>query len=62
MVKQKTGRVTPEERVQHKGVNVMEKDRKCRDVIFLILFFIFWGGMAIVATNAMRNGDPARLM
>lgn len=62
MGKQKAGRVTPDENVQLKGGNVMEKNRKCRDVIFLILFVIFWLGMAIVATNALRNGDPTRLM
>jgi hypothetical protein len=40
----------------------METNRKCRDVPCLILFIVFWIGMAIVAVNAMKQGDPRRLV
>jgi hypothetical protein len=32
--------------------------RKCRDVLFLLLFLIFWVGMAIVADQARKLGNP----
>jgi hypothetical protein len=37
------------------------KNRKCRDVIFLILFLAFWVGMIVVAVTAFNNGDWTRL-
>ncbi len=37
------------------------KKRKCRDVIFLILFLLYWVGMFIVASSAAQNGDLTRL-
>lgn len=40
----------------------MPKKRYCRDVPFLILFIVFWFGMIIVATSAVKEGDPKRLM
>ncbi|KAJ3311676.1 hypothetical protein HDV04_003821 [Boothiomyces sp. JEL0838] len=40
----------------------MPKKRYCRDVPFLILFIVFWFGMIIVATSAVKEGDPKRLI
>ena len=36
--------------------------RRCRDVIFLIIFFLYWVGMFLVAGLAFTSGDPRRLM
>ncbi|KAJ8327466.1 hypothetical protein QVD99_007994 [Batrachochytrium dendrobatidis] len=36
--------------------------RKCRDIIFLILFILYWIGMAFVAQSAISSGDPRRLL
>ncbi|KAJ3278422.1 hypothetical protein HK104_002355, partial [Borealophlyctis nickersoniae] len=36
--------------------------RRCHDVVFLILFILYWVGMVIVAVTARRNGDPGRLL
>lgn len=40
------------------GVN---KKRRCRDILFLVLFIAYWVGMWIVATVAVGSGDPRRL-
>ncbi|KAJ3362267.1 hypothetical protein GGF32_006299 [Allomyces javanicus] len=37
-------------------------NRKCRDVIFLIIFGAYWAGMIILAILAVTNGDSRRLM
>ncbi|KAK9818176.1 hypothetical protein WJX72_008291 [[Myrmecia] bisecta] len=39
----------------------MEKKRKVRDVLFLLLFVAFWGGMVYVAVAAFTKGNPDRL-
>jgi hypothetical protein len=36
--------------------------RGCRDVFFLILFFIYWVGMGYTAYFAIKNGDPTKLV
>lgn len=41
-------------------VSRVVEDRKCRDILFLILFVLFWIGMIIVAGNAFAKGDPRR--
>eukprot|EP00741_Cyanophora_paradoxa_P009626 tig00001542_g9324.t1 len=38
------------------------EDRKCRDVIFLLAFIVFWGGMIIVAIFGFVKGNPATLL
>ncbi|GAQ83028.1 hypothetical protein KFL_001330110 [Klebsormidium nitens] len=43
-------------------VSRVVEDRKCRDVLFLILFVLFWIGMLIVAGSAFAKGDPRRLV
>lgn len=37
------------------------KDRKCRDILFCILFALFWLGMIIIGALGLSWGDPARL-
>jgi hypothetical protein len=41
---------------------VLAVKRKCRDILFLILFIAFWIGMIIIAINGIKQGDPKRLM
>ncbi|KAL3136905.1 hypothetical protein ABBQ32_006513 [Trebouxia sp. C0010 RCD-2024] len=36
-------------------------NRRCRDLIYLILFAVFWGGMLYVAYLAFKRGKPERL-
>ncbi|KAI8929590.1 plasma-membrane choline transporter-domain-containing protein [Entophlyctis helioformis] len=38
------------------------KKRKCRDVIFLVIFIVYWVGMFIIAASAVASGDPRRLI
>lgn len=32
--------------------------RKCRDVLFLLIFIAFWVGMFIICGFAVREGEP----
>ncbi len=32
------------------------KERKCRDVLCLLLFLVFWGGMFVICGFAVKNG------
>jgi hypothetical protein len=36
--------------------------RGCRDIVFLILFIIYWIGMFIVAQAAVASGDIRQIM
>lgn len=38
------------------------RNRKCRDFFFLVLFAVFWAGMAIVAVIAVQNGNLISLL
>ncbi|DBA72774.1 hypothetical protein WJX79_010106 [Trebouxia sp. C0005] len=40
---------------------VISTHRRCRDLIYLILFAAFWGGMVYVAYLAFHRGKPERL-
>ncbi|XP_052687130.1 choline transporter-like protein 1 [Crassostrea angulata] len=37
-------------------------DRQCRDVVFLIIFILYLGGMVYVAYRGVSQGDPYRLV
>ncbi|XP_077991866.1 choline transporter-like protein 1 [Glandiceps talaboti] len=37
-------------------------DRSCRDVICIIFFLAFWGGMGYIAYVSILNGQPERLI
>ena len=38
------------------------ENRKCRDVLFLLLFFLYALGMLIIAGYGYKNGDPVVLI
>ena len=38
------------------------KNRKTRDVFWMLLFIVFWLGMLVIAAFALRDGSPARLI
>ncbi|KAI9204340.1 plasma-membrane choline transporter-domain-containing protein [Polychytrium aggregatum] len=38
------------------------ENRKCRDVLFLLLYLIFWAAMLFVASIGFETGDPRRLL
>lgn len=40
----------------------IRKKRKCRDVLFLLLFMAFWVGMILIAVFAFSNGNPERFV
>ena len=40
----------------------MNASRRCRDVLFLLLFIGFWVGMFIVCGIAFKRGDANRLV
>ncbi|TMW66846.1 hypothetical protein Poli38472_011962 [Pythium oligandrum] len=37
-------------------------NRKCTDLLFVLLFFVFWIGMIIIAGVAYKHGEPKRLV
>jgi choline transporter-like protein 2/4/5 len=43
-------------------VLIAAKDRKCRDVLWVLLFTAYMVGMGAVAVLGLKNGDPARLL
>lgn len=47
-----------EDKPRPMGIN---KSRRCRDIIFLLIFAAYCVGMWIVAGVAVKNGDPRRL-
>ncbi|CAH1775579.1 unnamed protein product, partial [Owenia fusiformis] len=38
------------------------KNRGCTDIIFLVIFFLFWVGMVYIAAFSILNGDGFRLL
>ncbi|TPX35404.1 hypothetical protein SeMB42_g07177 [Synchytrium endobioticum] len=36
--------------------------RQCRDIVFLILFILYWVGMFVVASLAVKTGNPQKLL
>ena len=47
---------------EDKGLSGPTGDRECRDIIWLLLFIVFWAGMLIIAGFAFANGEPKRLI
>lgn len=35
--------------------------RRCNDILFFLLFILFWAGLIIIAGVAVNNGNPKRL-
>eukprot|EP00741_Cyanophora_paradoxa_P015466 tig00020892_g14929.t1 len=40
----------------------IDENRRCRDVLWLVLFIAFWIGMWVVAGFAFNKGDPSKLL
>lgn len=40
----------------------IEENRKCRDLIFLLVFIAFWVGMIVNSSFGFNRGDPRRLV
>eukprot|EP00959_Pyramimonas_sp_CCMP1952_P089504 1872485-Pyramimonas_sp.AAC.1 len=40
----------------------VKENRKCRDVLFLLLFFFFSLGMIVIAGYGYNHGDPVVLV
>lgn len=52
--------VTPS---KDEGKNRLEaEERRCKDLLFLLLFVIFWGGMIYIAAFGFTHGKAARLL
>ncbi len=37
-------------------------NRRCRDILFLIIFLAFWGGMFYLASVVAKSGDPKKVV
>lgn len=46
--------------VGNRPVYTKPEDRKCRDLLFLILFAVFWVGMLAIGGVGIALGEPAR--
>ncbi|KAK9688935.1 hypothetical protein RND81_09G023000 [Saponaria officinalis] len=40
---------------------IIKKDRKCKDVVFLLIFIAFWVGMIVNSSFGFNQGNPLRL-
>jgi hypothetical protein len=58
MGKKKSDAAKAVEKSLHFGIN---SKRRCRDVPCLLLFIIFWFGMALVSQAGIENGDLRQL-
>ncbi|KAI9179066.1 hypothetical protein H9P43_005728 [Blastocladiella emersonii ATCC 22665] len=59
---EKTAKVAdPKVAEQYKKPPGPVTSRKCRDVLFMVLFILFWFGMAVIAGIAFQKGDLNRL-
>ena len=38
------------------------EDRKCTDIVFLLLLSLWWVGMFVIAAIGFLSGEPARLL
>ena len=61
------GKVVPldddyNEKPVHLPRTPITESRKCRDLVFLVLFILLWTVNALVGSNAVSNGEPRRLM
>jgi hypothetical protein len=39
------------------GEERIKQKRSCRDILFLLLFIVYWIGMFIIANAAIKGGD-----
>ncbi|KAH7860411.1 hypothetical protein Vadar_013119 [Vaccinium darrowii] len=47
--------------VQMGGDGIIKHNRKCRDLVFLVIFIAFWVGMIVNSSFAFNQGNPLRL-
>eukprot|EP00899_Mesostigma_viride_P009104 jgi/Mesvir1/18195/Mv09481-RA.1 len=47
---------------QKKPASKIEENRKCQDILFLLLFIAFWVGMIAVAATAIKEGNVKRII
>ena len=45
-----------------KAQSMIREERKCRDVLFLLLYFAFWGGLIAIAAVGWNKGNPKVLL
>ncbi|XP_021754845.1 choline transporter protein 1-like [Chenopodium quinoa] len=41
---------------------VIQKNRKCRDIVFLVIFVVFWIAMIVNSSFGFNKGNPKRLV
>lgn len=46
--------------VQMGGDGIIKHNRKCRDLVFLVIFIAFWVGMIVNSSFAFNQGNPLR--
>ncbi|CDP05904.1 unnamed protein product [Coffea canephora] len=44
------------------GVGIIKHNRKCRDVVFLVIFIAFWVAMIVNSSFGFNQGNPLRLV
>lgn len=42
------------------GGGVIRQNRKCRDVVFLVIFIAFWVSMIVNSSFGFNKGNPLR--
>ncbi|KAK4714754.1 hypothetical protein R3W88_020661 [Solanum pinnatisectum] len=47
--------------VAEKGDGIIKHNRKCRDVVFLVIFIAFWVAMIVNSSFGFNQGNPLRL-
>ncbi|KAL9669061.1 hypothetical protein QQ045_006602 [Rhodiola kirilowii] len=45
-----------------RGDGIIRRDRKCRDIVFLIIFIAFWVAMIVNSSFGFNQGNPSRLV
>lgn len=56
-----TGNYSSSDGIAHMGDGVIKHNRKCRDVVFLVIFIAFWIAMIVNSSFAYNQGNPLRL-
>lgn len=46
--------------VAGKGDGIIKHNRKCRDVVFLVIFIAFWVAMIVNSSFGFNQGNPLR--
>ncbi|CAK9183027.1 unnamed protein product [Ilex paraguariensis] len=55
------GRYPPSDGNAEMGVGIIRHNRKCRDVVFLVIFIAFWIAMIVNSSFGFNKGNPLRL-